>query len=38
MDLGSSLTYLLAAPFLRDMVNDLERVVSSPSDEAIVAS
>jgi hypothetical protein len=38
MDLGGSLTYQLAAAFLRDMMNDLARVVLSPPDEAIVAS
>jgi hypothetical protein len=38
MDLGSNLVYQLATSFLRDMMNDLARVVSSPPDEAITAS
>jgi hypothetical protein len=38
MDLGGSLAYYLTAAFLRDMMNDLVRVVSSPPDEAIVTS
>jgi hypothetical protein len=38
MDLGGSLAYQLAVAFLRDMVNDLSRVVSSLPDEAIAAS
>jgi hypothetical protein len=38
MDLGGNLAYQLTVAFLRDMMNDLERVVSSPSDEAITAS
>jgi hypothetical protein len=38
MDLGGSLTYQLVVAFLRDMMNDLARVVSSPLDEAITAS
>jgi hypothetical protein len=38
MDLGGSLAYQLAAAFMRDMMNDLARVVSSPPDKAIVAS
>jgi hypothetical protein len=38
MDLGGNLAYQLAVMFLRDMMNDLTRVVSSPPDEAIAAS
>jgi hypothetical protein len=38
MDLGDNPTYLLAATFSRDMVDDSMRVVSSPPDEAIAAS
>jgi hypothetical protein len=38
MFLGGSLAYQLAIAFLRDMMNDLARVVSSPLDEAIAAS
>jgi hypothetical protein len=38
MDLGGNLAYQLAAAFLNDMINDLERVVSSPPNKAIAAS
>jgi hypothetical protein len=38
MDLSGSLAYQLAATFLRDMMNDLVRIVSSPPEEAITAS
>jgi hypothetical protein len=38
MDLGGSLAYQLATAFLRDMMNDLVSIVSSPPDEAIAAS
>jgi hypothetical protein len=38
MDLGDNLAYQLAAAFMRDMMNDLVMVVSSPLDEAIMAS
>jgi hypothetical protein len=38
MDLDSSLAHQLAAAFSRDMMNDLERVVSLPPNEAIVTS
>jgi hypothetical protein len=38
MDLGSSIAYQLAAAFLRDMMNDMARVVSSPPDETIASS
>jgi hypothetical protein len=37
MDLNGSLAYQLAATFLRDMMSDLVRVVTSPPDEAIMA-
>jgi hypothetical protein len=38
MDLGGSLANQLTAVFSSDMMNDLARVVSSPPNEAIVAS
>jgi hypothetical protein len=38
MDLGCSVMYQLATAFSRDMMNDLARVVSSPSTEAITIS
>jgi hypothetical protein len=38
MDLGINLAYQLVVAFLRDMMNDLVRVISSPLDEAIAAS
>jgi hypothetical protein len=38
MDLGGNVAYQLVPAFLRDMMNDLVRVVSSPPDEVIAAS
>jgi hypothetical protein len=38
MDLGGNLAYELATAFSRDMINNLARVISSPTDEAIAAS
>jgi hypothetical protein len=38
MHLSGSLAYQMTAAFSRDMMNDLARVVSSPLDEAIMAS
>jgi hypothetical protein len=38
IDLSGNLAYQLVAAFLRDMMNDLARVISPPSDEAITAS
>jgi hypothetical protein len=38
MDLGCNLTYQLADAFSSSMMNDLERIVSSPPAEAIKAS
>jgi hypothetical protein len=37
MDLGGNLVYQFAAAFLRDMMNNLARVVSSPPNVAIAA-
>jgi hypothetical protein len=38
MDLGCNLAYQLAVVCSSDIMNDLERVASSPPDEAIMTS